>query len=316
MFSPFRGHLFTLHVLVCFLAFGNFGSAFPASNASYFEDYVAKDSLSLYESRDLSKRAPPEIKVSEWSGGNHPTYKYIFRDVGFYTINRDLVDEWVRQAYMSMRAHLEKSKKEVNAEVMAALWIPKRGVFFCSVPYGDAKEEMQKGAARAPAWAERVRIRLSEGILHAEDAAAFQYEKDLNPKLQPDSKYPEGSYMAVYGRTSDGVITKMCSGGKNPKTGLPSADPSCKTVFTSLNVNTRDSTVGQPGPSGKQGPAGPVGPTGPQDQAGPSYAKDKNRGKSPQHHAGPAHAGGKNLGKQKIIKHSRDAGGRPRALKL
>ena len=294
------------------MTFGNFGSAFPSSNASYFEDYVAKDSLPLYESRDLSKRA---IEVSLWGSKDEPTFKGFVRESLIDQINRDRTDDLAHQGYLDMKKQLGE-KMKLNAEIMAALWIPKRGVYLCSVPYGNAKKDMQRDAALAPAWRERVGSRLPEGILHAEDGAAFQYEKSLKKSLQPDSKYPEGSYMAVYGRSGGGVITKMCSGGKNPKTGLPGADPSCKTVFTSLNVNTRDSTVEQPGPSGQQGSAGPVGPTGPQDQAGPSYAKDKNRGKSPQHHAGPAHAGGKSLGKQKVIKHPRDAGGRPRTLKL
>lgn len=94
-----------------------------------------------------------------------------------------------------------------NPELVAALVVPSKGVFYSSIPDGPALGWLrQNGQSLAPLHdgASGGRGNGNGGIWHAEDSAAYQYEKAFRP---PGPAYPPGSYMAVYGRMASTTKT-------------------------------------------------------------------------------------------------------------
>ncbi|KAK6839289.1 hypothetical protein PG987_005155 [Apiospora arundinis] len=147
--------------------------------------------------------------------------------------NNTEVDEYAKKGYESMMDQKPRSDKDTH--LMAALYIKAKGLWLCSVPDGPAIGHIKKGGedGDAPAWWSQVKDRKPSLHLHAEDCAAFRYENSLKTKLKAGDKYPEGSYISVYGSVNEQGAKKvsLCSGG-----GDRPLDPPCSKVFNNLGV--------------------------------------------------------------------------------
>ena len=142
------------------------------------------------------------------------------------------VAEYARKAFESM---MEQKPRQKNTHLMAALYIPTtRSIYLSSVPDGPGIGRIKDtGASAAPAWWSQVNNRQPSLEFHAEDGAAFLYEKSLGNKLAAGATYPAGSFIAVYGIVNNQAKNPagLCAGGGNRP-----LNPSCNTVFTNLGV--------------------------------------------------------------------------------
>ncbi len=127
----------------------------------------------------------------------------------------------------------EDVMKKVNSDykkedtLVAALYIPNKGIYLCSIPKKPTMDKMDRDDA--PAWAARVSPRTH---YHAEDGAEWLYEKDRSSKLGAADDYPEGSTIYVYGHFKDKDSGRpdyqpLCT---------TKVDPSCHTVATRLGI--------------------------------------------------------------------------------
>ncbi|KAK6857243.1 hypothetical protein PG995_007430 [Apiospora arundinis] len=169
------------------------------------------------EARGLEERIPP-VKVNKWTGlgdgtDTKPTF---YADLGviFHKPNNTEVDE-----HASDGGALHQGKGPLT--VLDARRAGHR-------PHQERRED-----GDAPAWWSQVKDRKPSVHLHAEDCAAFRYENSLKMKLKAGDKYPEGSYISVYGRVNRQGAKKvpLCSGGGNRP-----LDPPCSKVFDNLGV--------------------------------------------------------------------------------
>lgn len=188
----------------------------------------------------LEERAVPSvITVAPWQdtlgGGTftHPTYVAQMSTGIVGAPTHADVAEYARKAFESMMGQKPRQK---DTNLMAALYIPTtRSIYLSSVPDGPGIGRIKEtGASAAPAWWSQVKDRQPSLELHAEDGAAFFYEKSRGNKLAAGATYPPGSFIAVYGIINNGARgpAGLCAGGGNrPLT------PSCNTVFTNLRVD-------------------------------------------------------------------------------
>lgn len=227
-----------------------------SSISQYLQDNELGD-LTVSSPSVLAKRA---ITVERWSGlgdgtNTHPTFKQSL-GVTFKTPDHQTIRDYAQQGYHSMMQ--QGPRKDKATHLMAALYVPKQGVYLCSVPDRPGIDKLKStGSTEAPAWWSQIQGR-QPLVFHAEDCAAYLYESALKTKLAPGARYPTGSCISVYGtvekKTADWV--NLCSGG-----GKRPIDPSCTTVFKDLGVEPIALPTA-PGPAGTVGPTGHTGPTG------------------------------------------------------
>ncbi|CAK7226441.1 hypothetical protein SEUCBS140593_006241 [Sporothrix eucalyptigena] len=197
---------------------------------------------------DLSARAVPKtIKVQPWPGlaGSTKYDRTYYADLGVTFIvptDADIIT-YAEKGYEYMMADLgldnqgfllsDSKKRGDKADyLMAALYIPKVGVFLCSIPQPVAKKYITANAAtEAPALWSQIHNRTPAGSAHAEDGAAYRYEMGMKTKLAAGARYPEGSLIRVFGSFGGKKAEPqgLCqTGGK--------IDPACSPVFTNLGV--------------------------------------------------------------------------------
>ncbi|MCJ1363062.1 hypothetical protein MMC16_002168 [Acarospora aff. strigata] len=181
---------------------------------------------------------PPVITVAPWEDGlGAGTFKkatYVAQmSTGILGAPTHAdVAEYARKAFENM---MEQKHPQKNTHLMAALFIPTtRSIYLSSVPDGPGIGRIkEEGAEKAPAWWSQVNNRQPTLALHAEDGAAFFYEKSLGNKFAAGAPYPAGSFIAVYGFINNQPKgpARLCAGA-----GTRPLNPSCDTVFTNLGV--------------------------------------------------------------------------------
>ncbi|QRD90734.1 hypothetical protein F9C07_2159524 [Aspergillus flavus] len=194
----------------------------------------------------LHERAQ-KIVIERWDGllkhtRTNPTFVLDRRIPMFGTGYQDLeVDIFAKEGWESMME--QGPRKGKKADLMGALYIPRQGVYLCSVPDGPAIERIKgTGKEVAPAWWARVQGR-EPNVLHAEDCTAYRYELSRTNKLAPQMTYPGGSYFAIFGNFTDETSkirtrpewVSPCSGG-----GWSPIDPHCTQVLRSLGIGFKD----------------------------------------------------------------------------
>ncbi|MCJ1419641.1 hypothetical protein MMC32_005997 [Xylographa parallela] len=199
-----------------------------------------------------------------------PTFKRTL-SVAFKVPNPADIIAYAEEGYQNMMT--QSYHKGFHTYLMAALYVPQKGVYLCSLPDGPALALIKNtGAAQAPALWSQIRSREPSLKIHAEDCAAYLYESSLTTKLAPGARYPAGSYIAVHGwyealtgvNKDKGRPVGLCtSAAKHP------VNPTCTAVFRALGVAS-DAPAAAPAGPGPHGPTGPVGPVGPVGNEGPS----------------------------------------------
>lgn len=144
-----------------------------------------------------------------------------------------MMAQWRNNKVQQNRETEEEQRGIKHAKIVAALWVPKHGVFLSSVPLDSVKDTMRtQGGENAPAWAAATAKR--KNIYHAEDGSAYLFESELNPKLKADAKYPNSPFIAIYGnfqKDDNPSALKPCSSVAH---GAP--DPPCGKVLEDLGI--------------------------------------------------------------------------------
>lgn len=131
--------------------------------------------------------------------------------------------------------------------LVAAIYVPGKGVWFSTVPRGDAAKVILGDLDSAPALKSRVGAtgRTTEEDLHAEDGAIYWFEKSQNHHMSAEEaknwKFPEGTRLAVYGQVKKGEdqreVGPCTTTVKNQGTRYEFIrDPSCETVVTGFGI--------------------------------------------------------------------------------
>jgi hypothetical protein len=132
-----------------------------------------------------------------------------------------------------------------NANLVAAIFVPGKGVWFSSIPHDAGDTLIINDKASAPAWyarSEQVYNEVSGGRppggLHAEDGAIYQFEKSqghahsLSAQQAQEWRFPDGTRLAVYGKYDH----EDPEGFKGPCRGGKSRWPGCMQLITRLNI--------------------------------------------------------------------------------
>ncbi|KAL4948795.1 hypothetical protein BDW69DRAFT_188937 [Aspergillus filifer] len=140
-----------------------------------------------------------------------------------------------------------------NNNLLAALYVPERGIFLSTTPrYKAAEGIIEDWKDRAPGLyratgGQRVQQRGHKQALHVEDGVIYRYEL-MHPT--PQGKLPSGSTVAIYGSTVKGKdpnVVPACSGGQRSD-GI--RFPACSLALNRLGIGTvtRSNEVKQPKP--------------------------------------------------------------------
>ena len=102
------------------------------------------------------------------------------------------------EKYVQGECRIIKTGRTRNPELVAAFGVPRKGIFYSTVPDGIGLGWLKDNARKvAPLHDANSggRGNGNNGIWHAEDSAMVLFER-----IFPGEQYPAGSYMAVYGK--------------------------------------------------------------------------------------------------------------------
>jgi len=150
------------------------------------------------------------------------------------TWNKQTINDYAQEGHEQV---MQRSDG-IPVTIVSALWIRGKGVWVASIPHDNGQTLFPSQCPiHAPRLWEVIRLRTNTGTgstWHAEDMAMFAYESNREHPLLLNLPYPDGAYMATYGRryTLDPIGFKgPCSG---PRTRLT---PNCREVLNTLDIH-------------------------------------------------------------------------------
>ena len=192
---------------------------------------------SLSVAHALAKRATP---MAEWAGvkdSGTMTWKGMKKNSFFFTA--DSAKTAAKEGYENVIEDTP-TRYKTNAQLVAALFVPGKGIYLSSIPKTPTEGKMV--LSDAPAWAHWVGSRQPRDY-HAEDGAMWLFESDLsqNNKLRAGDEYPRGSTMYVYGHFKPESGNPV-PGYQSPCSSAATVNPDCTTVLLQLGIAVGSST--------------------------------------------------------------------------
>jgi hypothetical protein len=151
------------------------------------------------------------------------------------------LEDFTQDLYLAAKKKLPSGP--IN--LVAAIYVPEKGVWFSTKPRGDAAKLILGDLDSAPALKSRVNNgRKVERDVHAEDGTIYWFEKSQNHHMSPDEannwRFPEGTRLAVYGKVSDyrpeGPVGPCNTDIKYRDTTAFKRDPTCEAVINMLGI--------------------------------------------------------------------------------
>jgi hypothetical protein len=183
------------------------------------------------------KRAPPACQMQPLGGPWGTTMVDAIAEPANLGWKRNDMYRLAREGYEQVVAATQQPNN-----LVAALWIPERGVYLGSIPHDGGQTAFSQNApTSAPRLWGLIEDRTrdfrggatgSESIYHAEDMAMYWFEDRQQPQVIT-GHYPEFSFMAVYGKKA----TDAQLSNQQPCTGIYARIiPNCRSVLNILDI--------------------------------------------------------------------------------
>lgn len=240
-FTKFIISLLTITQTLCTAQIYRHPHALPnAILAKNLSSYVAADQEnSTYRDKHALpiKRAPPACQMKSLGGPWGTTMVDEIVEPPNSGWKRSDMHRLAREGYEQVAAATQQPNN-----LVAALWIPGRGVYLGSIPHNGGQTAFSENApVNAPRLWGLIDDRThnfdggaigSESIYHAEDMAMYWFEDRQQPQVIT-GPYPEFSYMAVYGKKA----TDSRPQDQQPCTGVYARIiPNCRRVLNALDI--------------------------------------------------------------------------------
>jgi hypothetical protein len=210
----------------------------PYESATAVVQTVSLDTV-LAKSAPPAKRAPPAApQMSNLGGDWGSTYVDQQTQPPGSTWARSDIRQLAKAGYEQVVAATGQANNMV-----AALFVPERGVYLGSIPHDGGQAAFAQDAPNhAPGLWGRIEGREytrdatgNESKYHAEDMAMFWYEDRQQPQVIR-GRYPEFSYMVVYGKKPNDRRADYQDPCGGPYARIR---PNCMAVLRDLNVAFR-----------------------------------------------------------------------------
>jgi hypothetical protein len=154
--------------------------------------------------------------------------------------NSDWRKSTIRDILRTAYEQVERGTGETTT--VAALWIRGNGVYLGSIPHGGGQQVFR---LQLPEAAPKLFAKISQrqrtvfaprpdyALYHAEDMAMFEFESNRDA-AEKDQPYPDGAYMAAYGRaygTQPPAFRQPCTGPDE------SIIPACRWTLDALGID-------------------------------------------------------------------------------
>ncbi|KAF2820795.1 hypothetical protein CC86DRAFT_427631 [Ophiobolus disseminans] len=236
-------HFSLAKACITLLAFGqalSIARAYPGQPSTILDLNLPRHDNQLSERNDdeiaVERRAVVPA-LTNWGQELGTTWSGFLKEPANSEWTEDTIDEYAVSAWKQTQ-----SGSNPLPILVAALWVPRVGVYLGTVPHGTPSGSSMSAQVQMDS-----RIRTQAPLLwrqtehrtykdtskwHAEDMAMFVYEREEKPT---GTKYPT-SYMVVYGQYEQGDKV----GPKPPCRGVNQAgkgiDPACRDVLKELGV--------------------------------------------------------------------------------